>query len=72
MTDQPKKSGFYWGRWHTPARGTADGGEMCTGTAWEVHEVWLAGFDEGLKVFVPGVEKSQPLDAFEWGEEVVR
>lgn len=36
----PDKPGFYWGCWHTPAPGTADNGEMCTGTDWEVHNVF--------------------------------
>lgn len=73
MGDTPTKPGFYWGRWHTPAPGTADDGEMCDGMEWGVHFVW-GGFslDEYYRVFVPGVAASQPLDAFEWGEEVPR
>lgn len=72
MAIVPARPGFYWGRWHTPVPGTADDGEMCIGTEWAVHEVFRGGFDEGLRAFVPGVEKSQSLDAFEWGPEVVR
>lgn len=76
MSTVPQHPGFYWGRWHTPAPGTADNGEMCTGADWEVHSVFYAGLgyvnDFELLVFVPGVEKTQPLDAFEWGEEVTR
>ena len=75
QSGRPTKPGFYWGRWHTPAPGTADDGEMCSGAEWEVHSVFHDGFggpDDELLAFVPGVEKSQPLDAFEWGAEVVR
>lgn len=74
----PDHEGFFWGRWHTPAPGTADNGEMCAGDEWEVHFVFEAGLGfsgprgEDLAVFVPGVQAAQPLDAFEWGEEVPR
>lgn len=71
MDMTPNKEGFFWGRWHTPAAGTAE--DCCCGTIWEVHEVWCADLHgESLLVSVPGVETSQPLDAFEWGEEVIR
>lgn len=71
----PQSAGFYWGRWHTPTPGTADDGEMCTGKDWEVHSVFRTGLGDDtdkLMVFVPGVERSQPLEAFEWGEQVKR
>lgn len=72
----PAHEGFFWGRWHTPAPGTADDGDCCGGTEWEVHHVVRNHHrdddDERLMVMVPGVEKWQPLDAFEWGAEVVR
>ena len=70
----PAGEGFWWGRWHTPAPGTADDGECCGGTVWEVHAVWRNALDpshpEHLRVSVPGVERPQPLDAFEWGPQV--
>lgn len=76
MTDAPNKDGFFWGRWHTPAPGTDDDGEGCGGKEWEVHHVFRNHYgdeeDDRWRVMVPGVAKSQPLSAFEWGEEVVR
>lgn len=72
----PTKEGFYWGRWHTACPGTADEGDCCMGTEWEVHHVVTNDFDpdapDHLMVMVPGVAKWQPLDAFEWGPEVSR
>lgn len=70
----PTKEGFFWGRWHTPCAGTRDIGECCPGAEWEVHHVVVNTIDpsddEHLMAMVPGVEKWQPLDAFEWGEEI--
>lgn len=66
---QPDRIGHYWGRWHTPAPGTADSGYMCDGDTWEVHQVWM---DDELKVFVPGVSKPQYVDGFEWGPRVAQ
>ena len=71
----PDKEGSFWGRWHTPEAGTQDCGECCNGNVWEIHAVFdNNGFDgeDRFRVLVPGVERSQPLDAFEWGEEVER
>lgn len=72
----PLAPGHYWGRWHTPAPGTDDNGEGCSGDEWEVHQVFENCLDvndpEYLMVFVPGVSVSQPLSAFEWGKRVVR
>lgn len=73
MAGAPTRPGFYWGRWHTPAPGTVDIDDICGGTIWEVHEVWCADlYGRSLRVSVPGDDASQPLDAFEWGEEVPR
>ena len=76
MASQPAKDGMFWGRWHTPCPGTADDGECCSGTEWEVHHVFRNHYrhdeDDRWRVMVPGVEQTQPIDAFEWGEEVVR
>lgn len=70
----PTDEGCYWARWHTPAPGTADEGEPCCGISWDVVLVFVNQIDrdnpDHLRVMVLGVEKSQPLDAFEWGEEV--
>lgn len=74
--NRPRIPGHYWGRWHTPAPDTADDGEMCTGIGWEVHQVFENTLDQDdpdhLRVYVPGVEKSQALNAFEWGKMVTR
>lgn len=67
----PTKPGLYWGRWHTPAPGTADGGAMCLDEEPSVHDVFENAPGE-LLAFIHGVEAPQPLSAFEWGEEVVR
>lgn len=79
MSAVPQHPGFYWGRWHTPENGADHGfdqdGEICTGLDWEVHMVACDRTDctgKRLVAFVPGVEKTQPLEAFEWGEEVTR
>lgn len=73
---KPTHKGFFWGRWHTPCAGTADNGDPCSGDEWEVHHVVENCLDEDdeeyLMVEVPGVSKWQPLDAFEWSEEVIR
>lgn len=72
----PEREGFFWARWHTPAPGTADNGECCNPDEWQVCQVFENCLDEAspghLMVFVPGVERAQPLDAFEWGQEVRR
>jgi len=71
----PEEPGHYWGRWHSPAPGTVDDGECCDGEEWEVHQVFVNSVEPGpdrLRVFVPGVEESQPLDGFEWGPEVLK
>ncbi len=74
--NRPLAPGHYWGRWHTPAPGTADNGEGCSGDEWEVHQVFENCLDtkdpEYLMAFVPGVSEPQPLENFEWGERVDR
>jgi len=68
---QPRTPGFFWGRWHTPAPGTADDGECCDPREWAVHQVVEVSLGrDDLMAFVHGVETLQPLDAFEWGAEV--
>lgn len=69
----PSKPGAYWGRWHTPSPLTADNGEMCSGNLWEVHQVFKDGTGtdpDELLAFVPGIEASQSINAFEWGPKV--
>ncbi len=72
----PTKKGIFWGSWHTPAPGTADDGEGCGGKEWQAHRVVENRLDQDLPdclvAMVPGVEKWQPLDAFEWGGEIIR
>lgn len=70
---KPNEPGHYWGRWHSPDPQTADSGEMCCGELWEVHRVYrddVGNEPDLLRVFVPGVEATQPIDAFEWGNRV--
>lgn len=74
----PGRAGCYWGRWHTVRPGTTDEHELrgIIGMKWEVHTVTENSIDpddpEHLMVEVPGVERWQSLDSFEWGPEVVK
>lgn len=76
MSNTPTKEGFYWGKWLTACPGTRDyenGGDVGSYER-EVMHVVVNTLDttdpEHLMVMVPGVEKWQGLDSFEWGDEV--
>lgn len=71
----PEREGFWWGRWMRPAPGTADiDADTWPQGEWEVMHVVVncvdPKSDEHLMVMVPGVQKWQALDAFNWGPKV--
>lgn len=74
MLPQIEQEGYWWARWHTPDPATEDDGDGCFGDVWEPVQVFLNSIDpdsdESWRVFVPGVQRSQPLDAFEWGDPI--
>lgn len=78
MSDKlPEKEGFYWAKWKICDEGTADEHCFKPHDDWEVVQVFINGGcdDEDpdyFRVFVGGVEKTQSLENFFWGKEVVR
>ncbi len=77
----PTRPGFYWARWQKAAPGTHEGDELTPSQDWEVVEVWVnhigpeceADKENGIEKFgvsVPGVQQSQWLENFRWGERV--
>ena len=77
MNDIPTREGFYWARWLKAAPGTVDEaelGDMSEHALWEVVDVFLNGGNaddpEYLLVHVPGVQKAQPRENFEWGNRI--
>ena len=69
----PTHKGFFWGKWLIKADGTSDMDDP-PGDEWEVMNVFENCVDhdddEYLRVFVPGVERAQPIENFSWGSEV--
>jgi len=74
-TQQPTAPGFYWAKWRIASEGTREADELTPSDDWEVVEVFENCINkqdpEYLMVFVPGVEKGQPLDGFVWGSGVL-
>lgn len=70
---KPKKAGHYWARWKIKSPGTAEEDDPPSGQ-WEVVQVFENCIDETddeyLMVAVAGVERSQSLENFFWGERV--
>lgn len=70
----PTKSGFYWAKWRICADGTADEEMFQPEDRWCPVEVYVNTSDptddDFFRVFVLGVEKSQPIDGFVWGPRV--
>lgn len=66
---RPDGPGFYWAKLVRASPGTRDA-EDALSVEFEVVDVFVNDFDpasnEHLRVFVPGVERSQSLDNFEW------
>ncbi len=71
----PKEPGHYWARWRIKSPGTAEEDDP-PGGQWEVVQVFVNCVDpddaEYLMVAVPGVERSQSIENFHWGEAVHR
>lgn len=71
----PTKKGFYWAKWKKVEEGTVLdlNDDLLTGK-WETVEVFEncldKNDDEYLRVFVGGVQKSQPIKNFEWGPQI--
>jgi len=65
----PQAPGFYWGRWIKACPGTKEGDDLAPAHEWEVMHVVDNNSDVPM-VMVPGVQKWQPLENFEWGEFV--
>lgn len=67
----PTKPGFYWAKWRIADDGTVEGVEMTPQDRWEPVEVFdNNATDEPLRVFVCGVQKSQTLKNFVWGNPI--
>ena len=68
--ETPVTEGFYWARWIKAVPGTREGDELTPGLQPEVMYVFVNCLDkanpEYLMVEVPGVERAQSLDCFEW------
>lgn len=72
MADAPKIAGHYWAKWRIANDGTREGDELTPSDKWEVMQVFENCLDrsdaEFLMVAVPGVERSQSIENFVWGE----
>jgi hypothetical protein len=68
----PAKPGFYWAVWLTPSPGTRDAEALMSASEWEVVYVFENGISfqdrDYLRVLVTGVEQSQSIQNFRWGE----
>ena len=68
MTTRPHTEGHYWAL--QTASDDMDPDELSG--QWEVVQTFDNGGDAfNLRVFVPGVEKSEPVEHFTWGPRVV-
>lgn len=69
----PTKPGHYWARWRIKSPGTAEEDDPPF-AQWEVVQVFENCIDETddeyLMVAVAGVERSQAIENFHWGERV--
>lgn len=65
----PTEPGHYWGKLVSPEHMSSS--ENWISTDWEVMQVHEdSDFEDGLTVWVPGLDICQPLDAFQWGPRV--
>lgn len=71
---QPSSPGFYWARQIAVDPGTRDESEFEPMPKFEPVDVFANHDDDAapdrLRVLVPGIEKSQSLDNFEWGAPI--
>lgn len=67
----PTTPGHYWARWRIKSPGTAEEDDAPSGM-WEIVQVFQNCIDETddewLMVAVPGVERSQSIQDFFWGD----
>lgn len=70
----PRTPGHYWARWRVASPGTLEGDEQTPSDTWEVVQVndnnGEPGELEELSVSVPGVQKTQWRNQFQWGPRV--
>jgi hypothetical protein len=71
----PKVDGHYWAKWKIKSPGTAEEHKSPLGN-WEIVQVFLNCIDkddpEHFAVQVAGVERSQSLENFFWGEGPIK
>lgn len=71
---QPSAPGFYWARQIAVDPGTRDEDVFEQTCRFEPVDVFENHYDDAaadrLRVLVPGIEKSQSLDNFEWGAPI--
>lgn len=75
---KPTKPGYYWALWIKEAKGTKGAGDDVMSGEWEIVEVWenfigdTCPADEDIKwcVNVHGVEQTQWVESFKWGNPV--
>lgn len=67
----PNKEGHFWARLVRPNQ---PAGEDWAAQDWEPVTVFDNNGEgnEAWGVFVPGIDRTQWLDAFEWGPEIVK
>lgn len=69
----PTNPGHYWARWRIKSPGTAEEDDPPS-AQWEVVQVFENCIDDTdyqyLRVAVAGVERSQDIENFHWGERV--
>ena len=71
----PKQPGYYWAKWKLASEGTADyDEELLPEDNWTPVEVFMNCIDEKdpehLLVSIIGVEKSQAIENFFWGDPI--
>lgn len=68
----PKEPGFYWAKWRDADPLTRDGDELTPSEKWEPVEVFDNNGEgsEQLRVEVGGVERSQSIENFLWGDKI--
>jgi hypothetical protein len=74
MNQTPKAPGFYWAQWRKADPDTREGDELTPSDKWEPVDVFENADEshpEYLRVQVIGVERSQSLENFVWGEQIL-
>lgn len=68
----PKDPGYYWAMWLDADPGTREGEELTPRDKWEPVEVFDNNGEGNnrLRVEVGGVERSQSIENFIWGDRI--